>query len=174
MTTQNQTITPNTLLTRRKSPKAILTAIVLLIVGAALYLASGALPDNSSSLYMTCVVGGIILMLIGALKLFVGGKETLYQPTKSPIRNYTLYIEALSGDEVARLLTEHRFDELRRARRKESGPVRIDIQRSKDDRFIGLQVMQFVPYSYEPVAEPFWFQDAEATEVAASLGNPAK
>lgn len=174
MTTQNQSITPNTLLTQRKSPKAILCAIVLIVAGTALYLVSKLLPDNSSSLYMACVVGGMIVAFIGLLKLFVGGKESLYLPTKSPVRSYTLYIEALSGDEVARLLAERRFDDLRRARRKESGPVRIDIQRSKDDRFIGLQVMQFIPYSYEAVAEPFYFEGTEAAEVATAVGNPAK
>lgn len=174
MTTQNQSITPATLLTRRKNPKAILCAIALIVVGTALYLVSDLLPDNSSSLYMACVVGSLIMGFIGLLKLFVGGKETLYLPTKSPVRSYTLYIEALSGDEVARLLTERRFDDLRRARRKESGPVRIDVQRSKDDRFISLQVMQFIPYSYEPVAEPFCFEGTEAAEVAESVGNPAK
>lgn len=174
MTTQNQSITPNTLLTQRKSPKAILCAIALIVAGTALYLVSKLLPDNSSSLYMACVVGGMIVAFIGLLKLFVGGKESLYLPTKSPVRSYTLYIEALSGDEVARLLAERRFDDLRRARRKESGPVRIDIQRSKDDRFIGLQVMQFIPYSYEAVAEPFYFEGTEAAEVATAVGNPAK
>lgn len=175
MTTQNQSIASNnTLLTQRKSPKAILCAIVLIVAGTALYLVSKLLPDNSSSLYMACVVGGMIVAFIGLLKLFVGGKESLYLPTKSPVRSYTLYIEALSGDEVARLLAERRFDDLRRARRKESGPVRIDIQRSKDDRFIGLQVMQFIPYSYEAVAEPFYFEGTEAAEVATAVGNPAK
>ena len=58
MTTQNQSITSATLLTRRKSPKAILCAIALIVVGTALYLVSDLLPDNSSSLYMACVVGG--------------------------------------------------------------------------------------------------------------------
>ena len=101
MTTQNQSITSATLLTRRKSPKAILCAIALIVVGTALYLVSDLLPDNSSSLYMACVVGGLIMGFIGLLKLFVGGKEALYLPTKSPVRSYTLYIEALSGDEVA-------------------------------------------------------------------------
>lgn len=175
MTTQNQSIASNnTLLTQRKSPKAILCAIALIVAGTALYLVSKLLPDNSSSLYMACVVGGMIVAFIGLLKLFVGGKESLYLPTKSPVRSYTLYIEALSGDEVARLLAERRFDDLRRARRKESGPVRIDIQRSKDDRFICLQVMQFIPYSYEAVAEPFYFEGTEAAEVATAVGNPAK
>ena len=34
--------------------------------------------------------------------------------------------------------------------------------------------MQFVPYTYEKVSGTYYFQEGQAPEVAASVGNPAK
>ena len=174
MSAQVNTTTVESLIAKRRSGKAAVAGFGLTIAGIALYLVSTTIHDTSSSLYMVCAVGGFAAMIVGVLKLFVGGKETIYLPTKSPVKSHTLYFEALSGDELVRLIEEGKFDEIRTARRKESGPVRLDVQRSKDGRFVSLQVMQYVPYSYENVSGTYCFQEEQAPEVAACVGNPAK
>ena len=174
MSAQANTTILESQIAKRKSSKAVITGVCLILLGIALYILSTTMHDTTSSLYMVCVVGGFAAVFVGALKLFVGGKETIYLPTKSPVKSYTLYFEALSGDELVRLIEQGKFDELRAARRKESGPVRIDIQRSKDDRFVALQVLQYVPYTYENVSGTYCFLEEQAPVVAASIDNPVK
>ncbi|WP_274958010.1 hypothetical protein [Millionella massiliensis] len=174
MSTQANTISIETLVAKRKSVKAVAISTLLIVAGVVLYLLSDNITDNTGSLYMACIAGSFALVVIGLLRICFGDKATLYLPTKSPVRTYRLYFEGISGDELVRLIEQNKFDEIRAARRKESGPVRLDIQRSKDDRFIALQVMQFVPYTYENVSGLHCFQDEQATKVASSIGNPAK
>ncbi|WP_281671471.1 hypothetical protein [Rikenella microfusus] len=174
MSAQANTTSIESQIAKRKSSKSVVAGIGLIIIGAGLYFISTILSDTTSSLYMVCTVGGFAAMIVGVLKLCFGGKETIYLPTKSPVKSYSIYFEALSGDELVKLIEQGKFDEIRDARRKESGPVRLDVQRSKDDRFVSLQVMQFVPYTYEKVSGTYYFQEGQAPEVAASVGNPAK
>lgn len=162
------------MLIKRRSNKSVITGIGLIILGIALYILSTTIHDTTSSLYMVSAVGAFAALLIGILKLFMGGKETLYLPTKSPVKGYTIYLEGLSGNELVELIEKRKFDDIRTAKRKESGPVRLDIQRSEDDRFVALQVMQYVPYAYENVSGTYYFHEEQAPEVAASIGNPAK
>lgn len=174
MSAQVNTTTIESQIAKRKSSKAVITGVCLILLGIALYILSTAIHDTTSSLYMVCAVGGFAAMIVGVLKLFVGGKETIYLPTKSPVKNYTLYFEALSGDELVRLIEQGKFNEIRIAKRKESGPVRLDVQRSGDNRFIALQVMQYVPYTYENVSGTYRFEGEQAVAVADCIGNPAK
>ncbi len=174
MSTQVNTNAINIPIVKRKNSKSVITSIGLILSGIAFYIFSTTIHDTTSSLYMFCAVSGFSLLFIGLLRLFVGGKETVYLPTKSPVKSYALYFESLSGDELVRLIEQGRFDEIRTARRKESGPVRLDVQRSRDDCFIALQVMQYVPYTYENVSCVHCFEQERASEVAACVGNPVK
>ena len=174
MSTQANTISIETLVAKRKSGKAVAISALLIVAGVVLYLLSDNITDNTGSLYMACIAGSFALVVIGLLRICFGDKATLYLPTKSPVRTYRLYFE---GTTHTNTLTHNKQNNLRHtaaARRKESGPVRLDIQRSKDDRFIARQVMQFVPYAYENVSGLHCFQDEQATKVASSIGNPAK
>lgn len=174
MSVQDNTVAIESLIIKRKSSKSVIAGISLIALSIALYLLSTTIHDTTSSLYMFSAVGAFAALLIGILKLFIGGKETLYLPTKSPVKGYTIYLEGLSGNELVELIEKRKFDDIRTAKRKESGPVRLDIQRSKDDRFVALQVMQYVPYAYENVSGTYYFHEEQAPEVAASIDNPAK
>lgn len=174
MSAQNNTVTIESLTAKRRSGKAIAAGIGLVAAGIALYILSTFIHDTTSSLYMICAVGGFAAAIVGVLKLCFGGKRLVYLPTQSPVKNYSLYFEALSGDELVRLVEQGKFDEIRDARRKESGPVRLDVQCSEDGRFLALQAMQYVPYTYENVSGAYFFRDEQAMEAAAAVGYPAK
>lgn len=174
MSVQENTLNVDNLIVKRRSKRALGLGIGLIASGIALYLASTTIRDTGSSLYMLCTVGAFSAAIVGVLKLFCGGKETLYQPTQSPVEGYSLYFEGLSGSDLVDLIERGRFDDLRAARRKESGPVRLDVRRSRDGRFVALQVLQYVPYVYENLSGTYCFQEERALPVAECVGNPAK
>lgn len=174
MSVQENTLNADNLIVKRRSKRALGLGIGLIASGIALYLASTTIRDTGSSLYMLCTVGAFSASIVGVLKLFCGGKETLYQPTQSPVEGYSLYFEGLSGSDLVDLIERERFDDLRAARRKESGPVRLDVRRSRDGRFVALQVLQYVPYVYENLSGTYCFQEERALPVAECVGNPAK
>ncbi|WP_294597603.1 hypothetical protein [uncultured Rikenella sp.] len=173
MSAQNISAQEN-LIVKRRSTKAMLVGTALVAGGILLYLASTTVRDTGSSIYMLCTVGAFTAMIVGILKLFFGGKETVYQPTKSPVEGYSLYFEGVSGQELVDLIERGRFDDLRAVRRKESGPVRLDVRRSRDGKFVALQVLQYVPYVYENLSGTYCFQEEHAVPVVECIGNPAK
>lgn len=174
MSVQQNTLNAENLIVKRRSKRALGLGIGLIASGIALYFASTTIRDTSSSVYMLCTVGAFTALIVGVLKLFFGGWENVYQPTQSPVEGYSLYFDGLSGSELVELIERERFDALRAARRKESGPVRLDVRRSRDGRFVALQVLQYVPYVYENLSGTYCFQEERAVPVAECVGNPAK
>jgi hypothetical protein len=53
---------------------------------------------------------------------------------------------------------------------KEGGNGRLDYMASKDGRFVAVQLLQFVPYTYESVSDKLYYTDDEAAAVARCIG----
>lgn len=172
MSTQN--ITAQAQIAKRKSTKSIIWGVALLLLGIVLFIFSTTISDKGSSLYMVSAVGSFAAMIVGLFKLLFGGRETIYLPTKSPVKNYTIYFESLASDVLVELIETGKFGDIQSAKRKESGPVRLDVQRSGDDCFVSLQVLQYVPYNYENVSGTYCFEADDAPQVAACVGNATK
>ena len=52
---------------------------------------------------------------------------------------------------------------------KSGGSVRLDVLQSKDNAFVALQLFEFIPYTYTPLAPPSYYQDEQAAEIANFL-----
>lgn len=166
--------TLNSPLVRRKSKSSVLSGFILIVAALSLYGLTTRMPDHNSALYMFCFIVGIALLFVGLLQLFFMGKEWIYKPTGSPVKTYSLFFESLSADELNRMIRQKEYRQLAEATKKENGPVRLDVQQSRDGQFVGLQVLQYVPHYYENKGEPYYYEGIAALAVAESVGNPAK
>ena len=72
--------------------------------------------------------------------------------------------------ELLRRLKKNDFSSSSRLAFKEGGNGRMDYMISNDGRFVGVQLYQFVPYTYEPISDKLYYIDDDAVIVANCLG----
>ena len=57
---------------------------------------------------------------------------------------------------------------------KQSGNGRMDYMASKDGKFVAIQLFQFVPYTFEPFSDVYYYADADARAFQHFLKNQVK
>ncbi len=142
----------NDQLARRKNPTLLITCLLLIAVGIALFFLSRSMADKTSTLYMLCSTSGLIMAATGLLLVLFGGKQTIYLPTKSPVKSKTVNVEGLGADALTAMLEEKRYAQIAQLPRVENGPVRLALQFSEDGAYLALQVWHYVPHTYEPAS----------------------
>ena len=70
---------------------------------------------------------------------------------------------------IQQMVKKNDFSSSTRLVFKEGGNGRLDYLVSKDNRFVALQLFQFVPYTYESVSDKLYYTDDDALTVARSI-----
>ena len=86
----------------------------------------------------------------------------VYTPTGSVVSMGSYYSETDVLPLLQQLIENKNFDQATRVTFKPSGNGRLDYMVSKDGQFAAVQLFRFVPYTYEPVSEIFYYTDADA------------
>ena len=123
------------------------------------------------SLSMAFLSIGIILMLFALYRLFTKSKEVIYKPTGSKISSGSLYMDTVELQNLKQMMVKNEFSSSSRLAFKEGGNGRLDYQMSKDGRFVAIQLLQFVPYTYEAVTGVYYYTDDDALVVAHCINQ---
>ena len=128
------------------------------------------MKESDSTLSMALLTVGILLLLLSIYRFFKKSHDMVYKPTGSTIRTNTLYMDTAELQELLRRLKKNDFSSSSRFAFKEDGNGRMDYMISNDGRFVGVQLYQFVPYTYEPISDKLYYTDDDAVTVANCLG----
>ena len=151
------------------SVKQILVSAFIALFGALGIVLSIVLDQSHSTLCMVFLTLGVILMLFALYRLFTKSKETVYKPTGSEVRSDTLYMDSVELQSLKQMMVKNEFSTSSRLVFKEGGNGRLDYMVSKDGRFVAIQLLQFVPYTYESVTGVYYYTDNDAVVVARCI-----
>ena len=155
---------------KKISVNQILVSSLITVGGIVAIVLMMVMNESDSSLSMALLTVGILLLLLGIYRFFKKSYDTVYKPTGSIIRTNTLYMDTIELQELQRRLNKNDFSSSSRLAFKEGGNGRMDYMISKDGKFVGVQLFQFVPYTYEPVSDRLYYTDDDAITVANCLG----
>jgi len=151
------------------SVKSILVSSFVAFIGVVGVILSFMLDRSDSTLCMALLTIGIILILFALYRFFAKSYELVYKPTGSEVRSGTLYMDTVELQNLQQMMTENDFSGSSRPAFKEGGNGRLDYLASKDGRFVAVQLLQFVPYTYEPTTGVFYYTDDDAAAVARCI-----
>ena len=157
-------------LVKQVSVKQILVSSCLALFGVIGIVFSLVVDKSESTLSMTFLTIGILLMLFALYRFFTKSKDTIYKPTGSEVRSGSMYMDSVELQNLKQMMIKGDFSEVSRLVFKEGGNGRMDYMVSKDGRFVAVQLYQFVPYTYEPVTGAYYYTDNEADVVARCIG----
>lgn len=148
----------------------ILLSSLIALGGIAAVVISLTLDESESTLCMSLLTLGVLLLLFAVYRFSWKCTETIYQPTGSIVQKGTLYMGIEELQRIQEVMDRKKFSESFRSSFKGSGNGRLDYMISQDGRFVALQLLCYVPYIYEPVTERCYYTDDEAVAVARCLG----
>lgn len=149
--------------------KQILISSFIALCGVAGVILCMVMENSGSTLCMAFLTIGIILILFALYRFFTKSHEVVYKPTGSEVRSGTLYMDTVELQNLQQMVKKNDFPISSRLAFKEGGNGRLDYLVSKDGRFVGLQLFQFVPYAYEAISEACYYTDNDAAAVVRCL-----
>ena len=159
----------HTQLEKHLSVKSILVSSLIALVGVIGIILSCVLDKSDSTLCMALLTIGIILVLFALYRFFAKSNELVYKATGSEVSQGTLYMDMVELQSLKQMMVENDFSKSSRFIFKEGGNGRLDYLASKDGRFVAVQLLQFVPYTYEPVTGMFYYTDNDAVAIARCI-----
>lgn len=126
--------------------------------------------ESDSTLCMSMLTLGVLLLLFSIYRFSWKCTETVYQPTGSVVQRGTLYMDTVELQRVQDMIEKNDFSDSFHSSFKGSGNGRMDYMISQDGRFCAIQLLCFVPYTYEPVTDRCYYADDEAISIARCLG----
>lgn len=140
-------------ITERPCIKKVSVSILAIIAGVALITTTQvSIEDSASSTYMAMMTLGVILTLVYIIKLFWSSKEIVYVPTKSPIKNYSVYFKTGDIDSLMSAIQSGNIEKLNHSIDANKAGLRMDVVVSKDQNFAACQLYRYIPHNYQPAS----------------------
>ena len=150
---------------------SILISVLVALAGIAAIVWALDLDKSSSTLSMTLLTLGTILLLVALYRMFWRSRETVYLPTGSCITEGSYYLDTCDLNGLSSMLEQGDFNASKGIAFKVSGNARMDYMLSKDHQFVAVQLFRFVPYTYEPASQVYYYTGNEAALFARHLND---
>ena len=157
-------------LQKHTSVYQILISALIALCGIGAIVFALQLNESDSTLCMALLTLGVLLLLFAIYRFSWKSTETVYQPTGSSVKKGTLYMDTEELQRIQDMMKKKDFSDSFRSSLKGSGNGRMDYMISQDGRFVAIQLLCFVPYTYEPVTDRCYYTDDEAVAIAGCLG----
>lgn len=154
---------------KRISVSGILFSSLMLLAGVLAFVSTFSFEDKSSTVSMALMVLGTGLFLVGIFRLFWKSKETVYLPTGSLTKERSVFFDLKHKDKLVDLVNSGSFTTDSSIKSTASGNIRMDVIFSEDKKFVGVQLFQFIPYTYQPITPVRYFTGAGALAIVAFL-----
>ena len=154
---------------KKTNVRQVFLAFIVALCGFVLISLSVLLEDSNDTISMVSLTLGIIMALVAIYHFFAKRHEMIYRPTSSVVRSGSLYMDSAELQHLQQMIKKNDFTSSSRLVFKEGGNGRLDYLVSKDNRFVALQLFQFVPYTYESISDKLYYTDDDALTVARSI-----
>lgn len=159
---------------KRLSMQVIIVSTALFIAGVALLVIFSKDGRGYSPLNISLMAAGALLSLYAIRKGFSHSMEIVYTPTGSKTEEHSLFFDLKYMDELKNCTLSGDFRAISEVKSEKSGNLRMDVILSQDRKFAAVQLLQFIPYAYQPVTPVKYFTNEEASDLFTFLSGCKK
>lgn len=148
-----------------------ISGILYLAIAAAIFYGNTLIEGENTSLKMALMIAGSILVIVGIVKVMAGKKMIIYKANGCPMKRRDLYFDNHEIHKLQQSLENKQFDVLPKLKPAEGNKagIKLDLFISEDKKYASAQVLQFIPFDYEPVAAPISFYDEDARALSQAI-----
>ncbi len=121
------------------------------------------------SMFFSQYLIGAILISLGLVILAVKYKRTIYEKTGSPVKFSSNFFEKASMVKFDKILSEESFKDAEPTKFDSEGNAKIEYISSEDNQFAAIQILEYVPFTYEPYSAVYFYSGDKAAELVGYL-----
>ncbi len=153
----------------KKQNQISILGIGLIGIAIGCAVAAKGFEDPNSSLPTFFFTVSALLLLSGIIKIFVSRTCYLFTPTKSKLQSFTIYFDAKDGINLQNSLEISRLNDLNLLKKKKDGAIKLETMITNDGSFAALQVLEYIPYSYEAVTPVICYYGEQAKHLSSYI-----
>lgn len=150
-------------ISKQRSTSKTLLALGLVILGICAFPLTLLFPDDSI-LDMAMLVIGVVLILYGCFSLFWKSQMMIYRPTGSRVAERSMYFDLKHKGALLNMIENGKFPQEEIPQSATSGGLRLDVLYSLDHKLIGVQLFEFVPYTYTALTAPHFITEKPSSQ----------
>ena len=132
-----------------RQKRVSMASIGLMLAAVLATLGAFSVTDPNSSLSTFLLTAAVCLFLGGSVKFFTGRNCYFFKPTGSWIKRMSVYFDNKERQALKDCLESKEFERLKGLKRQINSGVKMDVMLSSDNRFVAVQLSEYVPYTYE-------------------------
>lgn len=150
-----------------KRTKLSMAAIGLLAAAVVMAIGGLSFQDPNSAMPTLLFTASALVFIGGIIKLFVHRTCYMFRPTNSQLKGKVIYFATQESDALQNCLSMKRFEELKKLKREKDSGVKLEAMVADDQKFVAIQISEYIPYSYEAVTPVMCFYGEEAKAFAS-------
>lgn len=127
--------------------------IICLAVGIALIACAFTDSAKGGPMFYAGFLFGLGFAIYGGVKALFGSTEIYDTKSGETVKTKSVFYPAGSKGELMNALADEKWDALKKSSSGCSQPLCIKVWYTKDGSYASAQLMEFVPYQYEPVGK---------------------
>lgn len=150
-----------------------ISGIIYLAIAIAIFFGNTLIQGENTSLKMAMMIAGSIFVIIGLVKIMAGKKKIIYKANGCPMKRCDLYFDNHEMHRLQQSLENKQFDVLPKLKPAEGNKagIKLNLFISEDKKYASAQVLQFIPFDYEPVSAPISFYDEDVVALTQAISN---
>lgn len=154
-----------------KQNKISMAAIGFILLAVFCTLGAFSVTDPNSSLSTFLLTAAVFMLFGGIIKFCMGRNCYFFKPTGSRVKQMTLFFDNKECQNLRDCMETKKFEGLKQLKRQINSGVKVDVMVAADNRFVAVQLSEYVPYTYEAISPVMCYYDEDARLLAEFLKN---
>ncbi|MCL2167961.1 MAG: hypothetical protein FWH59_02415 [Lentimicrobiaceae bacterium] len=175
MDTQNTVIeqeNSSPIIEKQNKTNIILSVIIILF--GVLLTCHSLLFKTGKNMEIALIVIGVCILIVGIIIWVLKSKQMIYEKTGSVIKTQLCYFSRDELNFAQNLLAQGKFDHEKPVTIVDTSNSYFEILLSKDKSFVSVQIFEFVPFTFQPASQKYYFTDDKALQFVEYINRCKK
>ena len=127
------------------NPQSLLWALIAIV----LFVIYSQQKDKETTLGMIQIALVLVCAIMAAVKIFIGNKKLIYQPTGCIVDKQSYYFNNTLNNDILQCLKEGNTARIKALKNDSAGGLIVELLESRDKAFTAARLLKYEPHGYE-------------------------
>ena len=127
------------------NPQSLLWTLIAVV----LFVIYSQQKDKETTLGMIQIALVLVCAIMAAVKIFIGNKKLIYQPTGCIVDKQSYYFNNTLNNDILQCLKEGNTARIKALKNDSAGGLIVELLESRDKAFTAARLLKYEPHGYE-------------------------